>query len=71
MITNEKDFRVPVGQGIQFFTALQVQGVPSRLLTFPDEGHWVLKPQNQLFLWSEVEGWLSKYLGTAQISAAK
>ena len=44
------------------FTALQRQGVPSRLIVFPDEGHWIGKPQNQRLWWSEVQGWLSKYL---------
>ena len=49
VITNEQDFRVPVDQGLQLFTALQRQGVPSRLVMFPDEGHWIAKPQNQRF----------------------
>src|SRR5215212_4146733 len=42
----ELDFRVPIGQGMELFTALQRRGIPSKLLYFPDEGHWVLKPQN-------------------------
>ena len=37
---------MPFGQGLQLFTALQLRGVPSKLLMFPDEGHWVLKPGN-------------------------
>ena len=57
------DFRVPYVEDISMFTALQRQGVPSRLVLFPDEGHWILKPQNQRLWWSEVQGWLSKYLG--------
>jgi dipeptidyl aminopeptidase/acylaminoacyl peptidase len=43
IITNELDYRVPVDQGLQMFTALRRQGVPSELIVFPDEGHWVLK----------------------------
>ena len=50
VITSERDYRVPFGQGLQLFTALQIQNVPSKLLTFPDEGHWVLKPGNSC-LW--------------------
>jgi dienelactone hydrolase len=46
VITNELDFRVPVDQGLQLFTALRRNGVPSKALVFPDEGHWVLKPLN-------------------------
>lgn len=62
IISNEKDFRVPVGQGMEAFTAAQLRKIPSRLLYFPDEGHWVLKPQNSL-LWQRVFfEWLDKYL---------
>jgi dipeptidyl aminopeptidase/acylaminoacyl peptidase len=50
VIHGEQDFRVPVNQGLELFTALQLQKVPSKLLLFPDEGHWVLKPQNSV-LW--------------------
>ena len=57
------DYRVPDAQGIGMFTALQRRGVPSRLLYFPDEGHWVLKPKNRVTWWREVHGWLAKYLG--------
>lgn len=65
VITSEKDYRVPFGQGLQFFTALQVRGVPSRLLTFPDEGHWVLKPGNSRLWHATVMDWLHRYLGGA------
>jgi dipeptidyl aminopeptidase/acylaminoacyl peptidase len=56
------DFRVPDGQAFQLFSALQRQGVPSRLLYFPDEGHWVLKPQNSQLWYKTVLGWLDQYL---------
>ncbi|MEY3282587.1 MAG: hypothetical protein RIR86_600 [Acidobacteriota bacterium] len=46
VIHGELDYRVPIGEGLQLFTTLQRQGVPSKLLYFPDEGHWILKPQN-------------------------
>jgi dipeptidyl aminopeptidase/acylaminoacyl peptidase len=57
------DYRIPESEGIQMFTALQRQNVPSRLLYFPDEGHWVLKPQNQIVWWNAVQDWLARYLG--------
>ena len=59
----ELDFRVPYTEDLSMFTALQRRGVPSRLVIFPDEGHWILKPQNQRLWWGEVQGWLVKYLG--------
>ena len=62
VIHNELDFRVPVAQGMDLFTVLQRKGIPSKWLYFPDEGHWVLKPQNSV-LWNEtVFDWLAKYL---------
>ncbi len=66
VITSEKDYRVPFGQGLQLFTALQVQAVPSKLLTFPDEGHWVLKPGNSCLWHNTVMDWLHRYLGGAE-----
>ena len=61
IIHGEKDFRVPVTQGMEAFTAAQVQGIPSRFLYFPDEGHWVQKPQNSV-LWQRVfYEWLDQH----------
>ena len=56
------DFRVPESEGMQLFTALQRQGVPSEFLYFPDEGHWVLKPANSLLWHRTVFAWLERYL---------
>jgi dipeptidyl aminopeptidase/acylaminoacyl peptidase len=58
----ELDYRVPIGEGLQLFTALQRQGVESRLLYFPDEGHWILKPANSEHWYNTVLAWLDKYL---------
>jgi dipeptidyl aminopeptidase/acylaminoacyl peptidase len=63
VIHGGQDFRVPETEGMQTFAALQRQGVPSRLLYFPDEGHWVLRPQNQLVWWTTAHEWLARYLG--------
>jgi dipeptidyl aminopeptidase/acylaminoacyl peptidase len=62
VIHGQLDFRVDVGQGFGMFTALQRQGVPSRLVYFPDEGHWILKPANRVVWWNEMHAWLAKYL---------
>jgi dipeptidyl aminopeptidase/acylaminoacyl peptidase len=63
VITGEKDFRIPYTQGIAAFTALQRRGIPSRLLVFPDENHWVLKPKNSIQWYDEVFGWLGRWMG--------
>ena len=57
------DYRVPYSQGLATFTALQRQGVESRLVFFPDENHWILKPANSLLWHAEVIGWLDKHTG--------
>jgi len=57
----ELDYRVPVGQSQQLFTALQQMKVPSKLVQFPDEGHWILKPQNSQFWYATVIEWLNQY----------
>ncbi len=62
VITNEQDFRVPVDQGLQLFTVLRRNGVPSEGLVFPDEGHWVLKPLNSKRWHETVFAWVKRYL---------
>jgi len=62
VVVGELDYRVPYTEGLSLFTALQRQGVPSRLIDFPDEGHWIGKPQNQRLWWGESLGWFTKYL---------
>jgi dipeptidyl aminopeptidase/acylaminoacyl peptidase len=62
VIHGEQDFRLPVEQGIATFTALQRRGVESRLLVFPDENHWVLKPQNSVEWHRTVFDWLARHL---------
>lgn len=63
VITGERDYRVPYDQSLQAFTAAQLMHVPSRLLVFPDEGHWILKPQNGVLWQREFFGWLDLHLG--------
>ncbi|RKY88257.1 S9 family peptidase [candidate division KSB1 bacterium] len=62
IIHGEQDFRVTVGEGIQLFTALQRMGVPSKLIYFPDEGHFVTKPLNAELWYKNIHLWLKKYL---------
>jgi dipeptidyl aminopeptidase/acylaminoacyl peptidase len=51
-----------VNHGMELFNILQTKGVPSKLLYFPDENHWVLKPQNSLFWYRTVKEWLAQYV---------
>lgn len=57
----ELDYRVPVGEGLQLFTTLQRLGVPSRLLVFPDEGHWINKPQNAALWYRTFIEWMGRW----------
>jgi dipeptidyl aminopeptidase/acylaminoacyl peptidase len=59
----ELDYRVPYGNGLELYGVLQSMGVPSRLLVFPNENHWVLSPQNAIYWHWEMQSWLSRYIG--------
>jgi dipeptidyl aminopeptidase/acylaminoacyl peptidase len=61
VIHNQQDLRVPVNHGIELFNTLQKRGVASKLVYFPDENHWVLKPQNSLFWYQTVRDWVATY----------
>ena len=61
VIHSQRDYRLDVSEGLQLFTALQRLGVPSRMLYFPDEGHWVLKPQNSKLWYDEVGAWCDRW----------
>jgi dipeptidyl aminopeptidase/acylaminoacyl peptidase len=63
VVHGQLDYRIPVEQGIATFTALQRRGIESKFLYFPDENHWVLKPQNSVLWHDTVNGWLRQYLG--------
>ncbi len=62
VIHNDLDFRVPISEGHQLFTTLQRLGVPSKMINFPDEGHWVLKPANSLYWHEQIFAWLKEYV---------
>jgi dipeptidyl aminopeptidase/acylaminoacyl peptidase len=67
VVTSEHDFRIPYTQGIAAFTALQRRNIPSRLLVYPDETHWVLKPKNSVQWYHEVFGWERQWLGQGAV----
>jgi dipeptidyl aminopeptidase/acylaminoacyl peptidase len=62
VVAGELDFRVPYTQSLELFTALQMQKVPSKLLVYPDEGHWVLKPQNSLLWYKTFLDWANSWV---------
>ncbi len=62
VVHGQLDYRLDVSEGFQLFTTLQRMGVPSRMLYFPDEGHWVLKPQNSQLWWKTVTDWVDQWV---------
>ncbi|MGX9188240.1 prolyl oligopeptidase family serine peptidase [Stenotrophomonas sp. Ker107b] len=63
IVHGQLDYRIPVEQGLAAFTAAQRQGIESKFLYFPDENHWVLKPQNSVQWHDTVNGWLKQHIG--------
>ena len=62
ILHGERDYRVPVTQGLELYGVLTAKGVPARLVYYPDENHWILKGQNSRHWYGEVLSWLAKYL---------
>jgi dipeptidyl aminopeptidase/acylaminoacyl peptidase len=58
----ERDFRVPMNNALEFWTALQRQRVPSKLIIWPNENHWILNPEDSRFFYSQVQDWLQRWL---------
>jgi dipeptidyl aminopeptidase/acylaminoacyl peptidase len=61
VIHSQRDYRLDVSEGLQLFTTLQMKGVPSKMLYFPDEGHWILKPQNSQLWYKTVNDWVDQW----------
>jgi dipeptidyl aminopeptidase/acylaminoacyl peptidase len=61
VVHGQRDYRLDVSEGLQLFTTLQMEGVPSKMLYFPDEGHWVLKPQNGKLWYETVNAWVDQW----------
>jgi dipeptidyl aminopeptidase/acylaminoacyl peptidase len=66
IIHSQRDYRLDVSQGFELYTALQRRGVPARFLYFPDEGHWVLKPQNSQLWYQTVDDWCDRWTKTGK-----
>lgn len=61
VIHGQLDYRVPVGQGFELFRTLQSRGVASRMIYFPDENHWILKPNNSIYWYNQVKDWMTRF----------
>ncbi len=61
VIHGQLDYRVPVGQGFELFRTLQTKGIDSRMIYFPDENHWILKPNNSIYWYNQVKAWMTSY----------
>lgn len=69
VVHNSMDFRLPISEGILLFNMLQTKGVPSKLLNFPDENHWVLNQENSLVWHTEIFKWINYYSGISNASS--
>lgn len=69
IIHSQRDYRLDISQGLELFTALQLRGVPSKFLYFPDEGHWVLKPQNSQLWNATVSDWCDRWTHSNQYAS--
>jgi len=65
ILHGERDYRVPYTQGLNLYGILTAKGVPARLVVFPRENHWILKPQAARLWWREVLGWIGRYTAPA------
>ncbi|WP_428637047.1 prolyl oligopeptidase family serine peptidase [Shewanella sp.] len=61
VIHGQLDYRVPVGQGFELFRTLQTRGVESRMIYFPDENHWIMKPNNSIYWYNQVKDWMTRF----------
>jgi dipeptidyl aminopeptidase/acylaminoacyl peptidase len=68
VIHGERDYRVPHAQGIEIYNVYKAMGLPARLVCYPDENHWILKPRNSRHWYTEVQGWLRRWLSTPATS---
>jgi len=64
VIHGQLDYRLDLSEGLQLYDALQIRGVPSKFLYFPDEGHWVMKPQNSQLWYQTVNDWVDQWTHT-------
>ncbi|KAK6338416.1 hypothetical protein TWF730_002478 [Orbilia blumenaviensis] len=67
IIHSSKDYRIPISEALAAFNVLQIKGIKSKFLTFPDENHWVLKPENSLVWHREVFNWMKEFSGVGGV----
>jgi dipeptidyl aminopeptidase/acylaminoacyl peptidase len=67
VLHGELDYRVPYGNGLELYGVLQALGVPSRLVVYPNENHWILTPQNAIYWHWEMQSWLSRHIGSQPV----
>jgi dipeptidyl aminopeptidase/acylaminoacyl peptidase len=67
----ERDFRVPMNNALEFWTALQRQRVPSKLIVWPNENHWILNGEDSRFFYHEVHDWIARWLNAPAASASR
>ncbi len=67
VLHGELDYRVPYGNGLELYGVLQSMGVPSRLVVYPNENHWILSPQNAIYWHYEMQAWLARFIGGSPI----
>jgi dipeptidyl aminopeptidase/acylaminoacyl peptidase len=65
VLHGERDYRVPCDQALEIYNVYKAMGLPARLVCYPDENHWVLKPRNSVHWYGEVLGWMKKWLEPA------
>ncbi|NKF49187.1 S9 family peptidase [Shewanella sp. WXL01] len=61
VVHGQLDYRVPVGQGFELFRTLQTRGVESKMIYFPDENHWIMKPNNSIYWYNQVQDWMGRF----------
>ena len=66
VLHGERDYRVPYVQGIEIYNVYKAMDLPARLVIYPDENHWILKPQNSRHWYDEVFAWLDRYTATGR-----
>jgi dipeptidyl aminopeptidase/acylaminoacyl peptidase len=65
VIHGQKDYRVPYNQGLEIYGVYKAMKLPARLVVYPDENHWILKPANSLHWYGEVLAWLKRWFAKA------
>jgi dipeptidyl aminopeptidase/acylaminoacyl peptidase len=71
VIHGQQDYRVPYAQGLEIYNVYRARHLPARLVVYPDENHWILKPRNSVHWYGEVLGWLKRWLKSRKRRASR